>query len=38
MDFDDDEPIGLEDNLGCIIMVIGFIVLFILGCIEKYNP
>jgi hypothetical protein len=30
MDFDDNEPIGLEDNIGCLLIVIVFIILTIL--------
>jgi hypothetical protein len=30
MDFDDNEPIGLEDNIGCLLIIIVFIILTIL--------
>jgi hypothetical protein len=30
MDFDDNEPIRLEDNIGCLLIVIVFIILTII--------
>jgi len=35
MDFDDDEPIGLEDNIGCLLMIGIFLFLFIVINIYK---
>ena len=35
MDFDDDEPIGLEDNIGCLLMIVIILFLFIVINIYK---
>lgn len=37
MDFDDDEPIGLEDNVGCLLMIGIILFLFIVMSIKKYG-